>query len=143
MKGAMFEKYNLVTLEPLRKMGKRPARQVLENFGTLSKFAIDYIMLTALGAHAIPLNDKMITYLKDYSLVHPDATPDEIEGFLCRQITSSKAYEFYALLRSEAESPKIASQLKKKVVKKQAAQKADPKTKKKKTKRTKKKKGKK
>jgi hypothetical protein len=56
--------------------------------------------------HAIPLNSAMIEYLKTNELIHHEAGYEEIEGFLTRQIPAKNAYEFYAMLRHESESPK-------------------------------------
>jgi hypothetical protein len=101
---AIFNKYNMVTLEPLKKMSKRPARQILEKMDGTSHFAVNYCTLTALGGHAIPLTKKMTGYLRDNELVHPESDEQEIEGFLARQISAENAYEFYALLRRHSES---------------------------------------
>jgi hypothetical protein len=99
----IFDKYNVVSLELLKKMGKRPARQVLEKMGFASSFVVDYCMLTSLRGHAIPLTKKMLEYLRSNRLVDPEADEGQIEGFLSRQISAKNAYEFYALLRRASE----------------------------------------
>ena len=102
----VFEKYNRVSLEALRKMSKRPAKQALEKIDGASHFVVNYCMLTSLHGHAIPLTKKMIEYLRSNELVHPEADEQEIEGFLARQISAENAYEFYALLRRQSEARK-------------------------------------
>jgi endonuclease III len=106
---AVFEKYNMLTLQPLKKLGKRPAKQVIEKFNGVTPFIIDYCMLTALEGHAIPLTPKMVEYLRTAELVFAQANYDEIEGFLTRQISAKNACEFYSLLRRASESPKAHS----------------------------------
>lgn len=101
---AVFEKYNAVTLQSLKKLGKRPAKQILQKIDGATAFAIDYCMLTALAAHAIPLTERMIQFLNTERLVHPQADRQEIEGFLTRQISAKNAFEFYYLLRRRSES---------------------------------------
>jgi len=101
---AVFDKYNTVSLQALKKTGKKPARRVLEKIDGISRFVVDYCMLTSLHGHAIPLTEKMIDYLKRNELVHPDADEQQIEGFLTRQISAENAYEFYALLRRQSEA---------------------------------------
>lgn len=103
---AVFDKYNVVSLEALKKIGKRPAKQVLEKVvgATASHFVVDYCMLTSLQGHAIPLTKGMIEYLRSNELVHPEADEQEVEGFLARQISAKNAYEFYYLLRCQSES---------------------------------------
>lgn len=133
---AIYNSYNKVSLEALKKMGKRPAKQILEKIEGVSRFAVDYCMLTSLGGHAIPLTNTMIDYLKANELVDPDADHQQIEGFLSKQISAKNGYEFYALLRAESESEqsrkkKKAAASKKKTVK--AVSKTKKKTRKKKT----------
>jgi len=101
---AVFKENNTVSLEPLKKIGKRPARDVLEKIPGTNKFVIDYCMLTSLQAHAIPVTKRMVEYLKTNQFVHPESDEQDIEGFLARQISADNAYEFYAFLRHESES---------------------------------------
>jgi endonuclease III len=100
----VFDKYHTVSLKALKKMGKKPARQVLEKINGVTPFVVDYCVLASLQGHAIPLTRKMIDYLRHNELVHPDADDQQIEGFLAKQISADNAYEFYALLRRESES---------------------------------------
>lgn len=127
---AIFNEYHKVSLEGLKKAGKRPAKQILEKLEGTNRFVVDYCMLTALQGHAIPLTKDMIEYLKDKGLVYPEANAQEIGGFLAKQISAKKGYDFYALLRRESEA---YSHEKKKKKAKTASKK------KKKTKKTKKK----
>lgn len=115
---AVFEKYNMLSLQALKKLGKRPAKQVLEKLKGATPFVVDYCMLTALQGHAIPLTPKMIEYLKTSGLAHAEASYEEIEGFLARQIPMKSAYGFYSLLRRESESPKAQKAQKTKPAKK-------------------------
>jgi len=101
---AIFNEYHKVSLEVLKKTGKRPARQILERMEGTSRFVVDYCMLTSLQGHAIPLTKGMIEYLKSKELVHPDADEQQIGGFLAKQISAKKGHEFYAFLRRESEA---------------------------------------
>jgi hypothetical protein len=108
-----------VNLEALKKIGKRPAKQALEKIEGLHRFAVDYCMLVSLRAHAIPLTDKMLEYLRGNELVDPDADEQQIAGFLTKQIPAKNGYDFYARLRQESDKYKGPKKKKtKKVVKK-------------------------
>jgi endonuclease III len=109
---SIFNEYHRVSLEALKKIGKRPAKQALEKIDGISRFVVDYCLLTALGGHAIPLTDKMIKYLKTNEFVNPDADEQQIGGFLAKQISAKNGYEFYALLRHESESAKAKKKTK-------------------------------
>lgn len=102
--GSIFNEYHKVSLEGLKKIGKRPAKQALDKIDGISRFVVDYCMLTSLQGHAVPLTDKMVEYLKNSDLADHEATEQEIGGFLAKQISAKKGYEFYALLRHESES---------------------------------------
>ena len=104
---AIFEKFNMVTLEVVKKMAKKPARQMIGKFVVDNRFVVDYCMLTALKGHAIPLTNQMIITLKAGGLADPEASHEEIEGFLARQVSAENAYEFYTLLRRWCERGKI------------------------------------
>jgi endonuclease III len=108
----IFNEYHKVSLEPLKKMGKRPAKQVLEKIDGTSRFVVDYCMLTSLKGHAIPLTKTMIEFLKNNELVDPEADQEQIEGFLAKQIPAKNGYDFYVLLRRESEAQKEAKKKK-------------------------------
>jgi endonuclease III len=105
---AVFNKYNMLSLQGLRKLGKRPAKVMVEKLTGVTPFIVDYCMLTSFGGHAIPLTPKMMEYLKTNGLIDAEAVYEEVEGFLSRQISMKNAYEFYLLLRRESESPKAS-----------------------------------
>ena len=130
----IFDKYDKVTLDTLGQEGKRQAKKELEELTGITPFAISYCFLTALEGHAIPLNARMLTYLHDHGLVHPDADEHEIAGFLERAIAAADAYTFYVTLRTEAEAEQPKPTAKKETTtKKKAAVKKKTATKKKTT----------
>jgi endonuclease III len=110
---AVFDKHNMLSLQSLRKLGKRPAKMLIEKLVGVTPFVVDYCMLTSMQGHAIPLTPKMIEYLKASDLIDAQAPYEDIEGFLCRLISIKNAYEFYSLLRHESESPPKAKKTKK------------------------------
>lgn len=124
---AVFTKFDDVSLLPLLEIGKRPARKELEELEGVTPFVVSYCFLTSLKGHAIPVNSKIVEYLRSLELVHPKAKPRDIEGFLERQINSSNGYEYYSLIRDAADKfVKPASKQKtaeKKTVKKTSKQK--------------------
>ena len=119
----IFEKRNRMSLEGLAQDGKRQAHKELSEMEGITPFAVSYCFLTAMGGHAIPLNAKMLDYLRSGELVHPKATDMEIAGFLERQIGAADAYDFYLFLRNEAEEAQPASKIKKKMEKKKVSEK--------------------
>jgi hypothetical protein len=99
----IFNKYDVVNLDALKEAGKRQAKALLEKLLPSSRFVINYTVLTVLDGHAVPLTLRMLEYLKNNELIPPDATIEEIEGFLERQISASQAYDFYTVFRQASE----------------------------------------
>jgi len=111
---SVFDIHHTVSLQSLKKLGKRPARQTVEKLDGISRFTVDYCMLTSLQAHAVPLTEPMLEYLKRHDIVDAQAEQAEIEGFLTRHVAAKSAYEFYALLRQECECPRMDDKKKRK-----------------------------
>jgi len=108
----IFDEHHKISLAALKKLGKRPARQDLEKIEGVSRFVINYCLLTSLEAHAIPVTDQMTDYLKRNGIIDANADAEDLEGFLTRCVAAKDAYEFYVLLRRESESPKVMKKLK-------------------------------
>jgi hypothetical protein len=104
---AVFARFHSLSLKTLKKIGKRPARVLLQKIEGASVFVVDYCMLTSLQGHAIPLTRKIIEFLKNSDLVHPQSGDEDIAGFLARQISAENAYEFYILLKRFSETGKV------------------------------------
>ena len=130
---SIFEKTNRISLAGLTQDGKRQAHKELSEIEGITPFAVSYCFLTAMGGHAIPLNAKMLDYLRAGELVHPNATDMEIAGFLERQIAAADAYNFYLFLRHEAEQNQPATKIKKTTARKKAVTTKKPAVKKKTT----------
>ncbi len=103
----IFDEYHKISLASLKKLGKRPARQDLEKIEGISRFVVNYCLLTALDAHAIPMTEVMADYLKQHGIIEANADGEDLDGFLTRCVAAKDAYEFYALVRRESESPKL------------------------------------
>jgi len=101
---SVFNRYNIISLKSLKKAKKRSARKIIEKFNGITPFAVNYCMLTAIKAHAIPVNEKMVQFLKRKDCLDPDADINEANAFLNRLIPAKDAYEFYALLRRKSET---------------------------------------
>jgi len=103
----IYDEYHRISLQALKKLGKRPARQDLEKIQGVSRFVINFCLLTSLEAHAIPLTEPMADYLKRNGIIDANADDEDLEGFLTRCVPAKNAYEFYLLLRRESEAPKV------------------------------------
>ncbi len=58
------------------------------------------VALQCCGVHAIPVDRLLANLLREQQAVHPDATPDDIEAFLTKQVKQGDAEAVHATLRA-------------------------------------------
>lgn len=100
---AVFQKYDSLITENIISSGKKGTKEILEKLNGMTPFVRNFVYLTALDGHAVPLTDKMIQYLKTYSLVDEQWNNDQIESFIEKQVSASEAYTFYTIIRHDSE----------------------------------------
>jgi len=108
---AIFQKYDSLAPEDFTGAGKKNARDILEKLNGMTAFICNYVMLTVLNVHAVPLTDKMIEYLRTNDLIDPQWDNAQTTLFIEKQISASNAYAFYTAIRHDSElaSPKAAT----------------------------------
>jgi endonuclease III len=96
---SVFDRVNALSLDHLKDMGRREARQYLEKLKGVDEYAAAGVLLWSLGGHAIPVSDPLLKVLKDAELAHPEATRAEVQAFLERHIAAAEAKEFCLYMR--------------------------------------------
>lgn len=120
----VFDRENCLSLERLAGLGRREARQFLEQLDGVDEYAAAYVFLWSLGGHAIPVNDILLAELRDADLVNPSASRDEVQAFLERHVSAAEGKEFCLLMRSfRAPKRAAASKTAKAAAKKKTASK--------------------
>jgi endonuclease III len=107
---AIFQKYDSLVTENITSTGKKGIKEVLDKLTGVSDFVKNFVCLTFLNTHAVPLTDKMIEYFKTYNLVDPEWDNAQIVSFIEKQVSASEAYTFYSAIRHDSElaNPKAA-----------------------------------
>jgi len=95
----LYQRENRVALDRLKGLGRREARQYLEGIKGVDGYTVASIVLWSLGGHAIPVDDRLLAALRSANLVHAEATRDEVQAFLERNISASDAKEFCIVMR--------------------------------------------
>jgi len=110
MLNAVFQKYDSLISENIAGTGKKGIKEALEKISGLTDFVKNFVYLTFVNIHAVPLTRTMIEYFKKYELVDPQWDDKQIAAFLEKQVSASDALAFYAAIRhdSEAANPKAA-----------------------------------
>lgn len=97
---AVYDRENKVSLDRLKSLGRREARQYLETLKGVDEYAVAYVVLWSLGGHAIPVWNQVLGALREADLVHPVATRAEIQAFLERNVSAADARAFSLLVSS-------------------------------------------
>ena len=97
---AVFNMENKLSLDRLKSIGRREAKQCLESLNGVSEYAVASVVLWSLGGHAIPVNNRLLQSLRDADLVNSSASRAEVQAFLERHISAVQAKEFCIAMRS-------------------------------------------
>jgi endonuclease III len=97
---AIYDRENQVTLDHLKKMPRREARQYLDELDGLGDYAVASVFLWSLGGHAIPLHADLFTALQAEELVHPEADAKTVQAFLERNVAAAEAREFTVVIQA-------------------------------------------
>src|SRR4051812_47199004 len=105
---AIFEKESTLSLERLKTLSKRDARQFLRDLPGLNPFVEAYVMTFSFEGNCVPLDGTMTEYLKEHDAADPEASLEDVQKFLEHQLKSEECYDFYSVLRqaTAADEPK-------------------------------------
>ena len=95
----IFRKTNGLSLHHLGSLGRREARQFLDEIDGVDPFSAASVMLWSLGGHAVPIDHRVLKVLRRAEFVDPDATQAEVQAFLERHIQAQEAREFCTLIQ--------------------------------------------
>jgi len=98
---AIFEKEHTLSLDRLKTISKRDARQFLRELPAINPFVEAYVMLFAFEGTAIPIDNEIADYLREEDVLDDKITLDEAQRFLEHNIKAEESYDFYACLRRE------------------------------------------
>ena len=95
----IFEKEHTLSLDRLKTISRRDARQVLRDLPEIHPFVEAYVMLFAFDGHAMPIDDQTLQYLVEEDAAEEGASLDDAQRFIEHQLKDEEVYEFYACLR--------------------------------------------
>ena len=95
----IFEREHTLSLDRLKTVSKRDARQFLRELPDVHPFVEAYVMMFGFDGHAFPLDDDTAAYLRDQDVLEESATLDEGQRFLEHQLKAEECYELFGALR--------------------------------------------
>ena len=98
----IFEREHTLSLDRLKTISKRDARQFLREMPEVSPFVEAYVMLFALDGHCVPVDEETTAYLRDLGVVEEDAGVEDVQKFLEHHLKGEEFYDFYYAIRKAA-----------------------------------------
>jgi endonuclease III len=95
----IFEREHTLSLDRLKSLSKRDARQFLRELPEIHPFVEAYVMLYALDGHAIPLDEEMLDALRDHGIVDATTALEDAQKFLEHNIKAEDCHEFFVGFR--------------------------------------------
>jgi hypothetical protein len=95
----IFEREHTLSLDRLKAVSKRDARQFLRELPDIHPFVEAYVMLFAFDGHAFPMDEETLDYLREQGIVEDGATLDEAQRFVEHQLKAEECHDLFAALR--------------------------------------------
>ena len=104
----IFEREHTLSLERLKTVSRRDARQFLRELPDIHPFVEAYVMLYAFDGHTFPVDNEILSLLRDEEVVEEDATVEDAQKFVKHNLKAEEMHPFFRAVRAAAfqDSPK-------------------------------------
>jgi hypothetical protein len=95
----IFEREHTMSLDRLKTISKRDARQFLRELPDIHPFVEAYVLLFAFEGHAFPIDDETLSYLKEQGVVEDDANLEDAQRFVEYHLKADECHDLFAAVR--------------------------------------------
>jgi endonuclease III len=99
---AIFEKEHTLSLERLKTLGRKEARQVLRELPEVTPYVEGYTTLYGLDEAAIPVDKTILDFLIENDCLEPDTSLEDAQKFLESQFKVDEMYDAFFVIRRSA-----------------------------------------
>ena len=96
----IFEREHTLSLDRLKTVSKRDARQFVRELPDIHPFVEAYVMLFGFDGHAFPVDDDTLEVFREHGVVEDGTTLDEAHRFVEHHLKAEECYELFACLRA-------------------------------------------
>jgi hypothetical protein len=97
---AIFEKEHTLSLDRLKTVSRRDARQFLRELPEMRPFVEAYVMLMSFDGHAFPVDEQMLAFLRDEEILEEQTSMEDAQKFVEHHLKAEDLHPFYVALRS-------------------------------------------
>ena len=95
----IFGREHTLSLDRLKAVSKRDARQFLRELPDIHPFVEAYVMLFGFDGHAFPVDDETLDYLREHGVVEDGAGLDETQKFVEHHLKAEECHDLFTALR--------------------------------------------
>ncbi|MEM6506816.1 MAG: hypothetical protein AAF711_15365 [Planctomycetota bacterium] len=103
----IFEREHDYKMGSLATRSKRELREYLDTLPGIPPYVAARVALLAFGAHAMPVDDRLLILLIKAGVFEAGTTPADAEAWLSRQVKAGDALDAYAALQEWADSQRV------------------------------------
>ena len=96
---AIFEKEHTLSLDRLKTVSKRDARQFLRELPDMNPFVEGYVMLFGFEAPAVPVDIETVNFLREEEVFDDKINAEEGQRFLEHNLKAEECYDFFVCMR--------------------------------------------
>lgn len=97
----IFEREHTLSLDRLKEISKRDARQFLRELPEIHPFVEAYVMLFSFDGHTFPVDDRIVAYLVEQEIVEEGTSLEDAQKFVEHHLKAEECHELFAALRKE------------------------------------------
>jgi endonuclease III len=95
----IFEREHTLSLDRLKTVSKRDARQFLRELPEIHPFVEAYVMLFAFDGHAFPIDDEILAYFKEQEVVEDESNLEESQRFVEYHMSAEQCHDLFVAVR--------------------------------------------
>ena len=96
----IFEKEHTLSLDRLKEVSRRDARQFLRDLPGMTPFVEAYVMLMSFDGHAIPIDQGMLNLLLDEEIVEEGTSLEDAQKFVEHHLKAEEMFPLFAAMRA-------------------------------------------
>src|SRR4051812_26349639 len=91
----IFEREHTLSLERLKTISRRDARQFLRELPEIHPFVEGYVMLYAFDGHSIPMDNEMLGFLTEEEVLEEGASIEDAQKFVEHNLKAEEMHDFF------------------------------------------------
>jgi endonuclease III len=96
----IFEREHTMSLERLKTISRRDARQFLRELPDIHPFVEAYVMLYGFEGTAFPIDSESLEFLLDEEVIEPETNLSDAQKFIEHNLRDASMHEFYTAVRA-------------------------------------------